>query len=252
MTMRDFEMTIPLFRVDDVKYSVGVVPVIKGVSFALSQGEALIIAGRTGCGKSILLEICAGLRLPQAGKIFWEGKCITEYTREELGEARQRTGFVFQKHALIHNLNIFDNIALPLRYHLILTEKEIRVRVKRLMEELGLFDVDRKFPNELSSGQKKCASLARALIMDPCIIFADEPTAGVDPYTEACITNVINHVRSEKQPAIIMLCNDIQTIRSMHCPIKILDNGKLIDPRTEPSSDDEVRPAILKTFQEML
>jgi phospholipid/cholesterol/gamma-HCH transport system ATP-binding protein len=245
-------MKTPLFRAEGVKYSIGGVPVLKGVSFELFPGDALVIAGRSGCGKSAFLEVCAGLWPPQAGKIFWEGKCVAECTREELAEARRRTGFVFQKHALIHNFSIFDNIALPLRYHSTLAERDIRIRVSRLMDELGLFDVERKFPNELSSGQAKCAALARALIVDPRIVFADEPTAGVDPYTEACIANVISHIRLERQPAFIMNCNEIRTIRGMQCPVKILDNGMLIDLNAAPSSAEDERPAILATFQEML
>ncbi len=245
-------MATPLFHAQDLKCSIGGAPLFTGVSFELPPGESLVIAGRSGCGKSTLLEMCAGLRPAQGGKVFWEAHCVADMTRGELAAARQRTGFVFQKHALIHNFTIFDNIALPLRYHSSLAERDIRARVTGLMEELGLFGVERKFPNELSCGQAKCAALARALVMDPRIVFADEPTAGVDPFTETCITNVINHVRSEKRPAIIMVCNDIRTIRSMKCPVKILDNGKLLDLRDGARPADEYRSAILSTFQEML
>jgi phospholipid/cholesterol/gamma-HCH transport system ATP-binding protein len=245
-------MTTHLFRAEDLRCSIGGMPVLKGISFELLPGEALVIAGRSGCGKSTLLEMCAGLRPVQEGKVLWEGTCLAEMTYEERAEARQRTGFVFQKSALIHNFTIFDNIALPLRYHSSLAERDIRIRVAGLMEELGLFGVDRKFANELSVGQAKCAALARALVMDPRIVFLDEPTAGVDPFTETCVLNVINHFRSEKLPAIIMLCNDIRTIRSMKCPVKILDNGKLIGLHEQSELADEYRPAILSTFQEIL
>jgi phospholipid/cholesterol/gamma-HCH transport system ATP-binding protein len=245
-------MQYHLFRAEALKCTIGGVPILKGVSFELMPGEALVIGGRSGCGKSTLLEMCAGLRPLQEGKVFWEGKCLTDMTNEERTIARQRTGFVFQKHALIHNFSIFDNIALPLRYHLSLSERDIRIRVTGLMEELGLFDVGRKFSNELSTGQAKCAALARALIMEPDIVFLDEPTAGLDPYTEACITNVINHIRSEKRPAIIMISNDIRTIRDMKCPFNILDNGKLIDLRDQSDPADEHRPAIFSIFQDLL
>jgi phospholipid/cholesterol/gamma-HCH transport system ATP-binding protein len=242
----------PVFQAQHLKFSFGIAPVIKDVSFDLFPGDALIVAGRSGCGKSAFLELCAGLLHPQSGKVLWEGKCISEFTQEEFTEARQRTGFVFQKHALIHNFTIFDNIALPLRYHTAIAERDIRAKVNRLMEELGLFAVDHKFPNELSLGQAKCAALARALIMDPCIVFADEPTAGVDPFTGECIARVINTVRMEKRPVVIISSNDRATIRSMQCPVKILDNGELIDIREGQASTDELRPVILKALQEML
>jgi phospholipid/cholesterol/gamma-HCH transport system ATP-binding protein len=239
------------FRAQDLRCFIGGAPLLKGVSFDLNPGEALIIAGRSGCGKSVLLELCAALRPIQTGSVFWEEKCVAELTREQLADARQRTGFVFQKHALIHNFTIFDNIALPLRYHTAMSEREIRIRVQGCMEDLGLFDVDRNFPNELSMGQAKSASLARALIMDPRIFFADELTAGVDPYTEECISNVLNHVRQEKKTAIVMICNEVRTMRSMRCPIKILDDGRLLGLHEGAASDD-YRPALLKTLEEVL
>jgi phospholipid/cholesterol/gamma-HCH transport system ATP-binding protein len=245
-------MTTPVFRAEDLRCLIGSAPILNGVSFELDSAEGIIVAGRSGCGKTTLLEICAGLRPSQTGKIFWEGKSAAEMTREQLSQARRRTGFVFQKHALIHNFTIFDNIALPLRYHTAMGENDIQAKVRQLMEELGLFDVDRKFPNELSMRQAKCASLARALVMDPCILFADEPTAGVDPYTETCITNVLNQVLSEKKTTIIMICNEVRTMRGMHCPVKILDNGKLLGLHDAPASADEYSLDLLKTLQENL
>jgi phospholipid/cholesterol/gamma-HCH transport system ATP-binding protein len=241
----------PVFRALDLRCFIAGAPLLKGVSFELGAGEALIIAGRSGCGKSVLLELCAGLIRLQNGEIFWEGKCLSGLTREELADARRRTGIVFQKHALIHNFTIFDNIALPLRYHTSMSERDIRICVQRCMDELVLFDVDRKFPNELSLSQTKSASLARALIMEPGILFADEPTAGADPFTETCITNFINHIRSEKKTAVIMTCNEVRTMRGMRCPIKVLDDGKLLGLH-EGATTDDFRPALLKTLEEAL
>ncbi len=242
----------PIIRTEELRYSFNDIHVLKGVSIALCEGEALIIAGRSGCGKSVFLEICAGLLAPSSGNVFWEGQCITQYSAIQLSSARRRIGFVFQKHALIHNFSIFDNIALPLRYHSVFSEREIRIKVRQYMEELGLFDVDRKFPNELSSGQVKCAALARALIMDPRILFADEPTAGVDPYTERCITNVINTVRSNKQMTVLMLCNDSSAIRHLQWPVSILDNGKLVGLRSSTDAVDNGQSPVIATFREML
>ena len=242
----------PVFRAESLRYAFNGVPLIAGCSLAVSEGEALIIAGRSGCGKSTLLYLCAWLLRPEAGGVFWEGKNIGLLNRDELVNARRRIGFVFQKHALIHNFTIYDNIALPLRYHSTLSEKEIRFKVRRCMDEVGLFNVDRRFPNELSSGQTKSAALARALIMDPVILFADEPTAGVDPYTETCIASVLNSLRNDSKLAIVMMCNDIQTIRHMKSPLTILDNGKLYRVSDREAGADENRPAILTTFQELL
>jgi phospholipid/cholesterol/gamma-HCH transport system ATP-binding protein len=242
----------PSFCAEDLYYSIGGVPLLQGVSFTVSAGESMVIAGRSGCGKSALLEICVKLSLPNSGKIYWEGTNTDLLTREERVAARRRIGFIFQKHALIHNFTIFDNIALPLRYHSIMAEKEIRLKVRHCMDEVGLFNVDLKFPNELSSGQLKSAALARALILDPVILFADEPTAGIDPYTEECISKLLNYLRTVKSLAIVMTCNDIQTIRHMKSPLKILDNGKLFEVNKTAGAADPHQPAIVTTFQEML
>jgi ABC-type transporter Mla maintaining outer membrane lipid asymmetry ATPase subunit MlaF len=211
----------------------------------------MVIGGRSGCGKSTLLEICAGLLPPKSGRIFWEGRNIAEFTQGERIAARQRIGYIFQKHALIHNFTIFDNVALPLRYHTDQSEREIRSAVRRLLEEVGLFGVDGKFPNELSSGQTKCAAIARSLIMNPNIVFADEPTSGVDPFTQSCIVNVIAQYRIEHQATVVMISNEAKTIENFNSPVKILENGKIVDRSVLQEQTQDAAPAIIPTFPEM-
>jgi ABC-type transport system involved in resistance to organic solvents, ATPase component len=240
------------FRVMGISYSFGDVSLLRNISFEIPEGGALVIGGRSGCGKSTLLEICASLRTPKTGEVFWEGKNIADFNHEQLTAARQRIGFVFQKHALIHNFTIFDNIALPLRYHTALSEKDIRIKVKRCMDEFGLFNVDGKFSNQLSAGQSKCAAIARALVLGPRILFVDEPTAGIDPFTEECVANVFNHLRGSDRLTICMICNDIQTIRHMNCPVKILEEGKLFDIHDTTVHEDAPVPAVVASFREML
>jgi len=242
----------PVMQADNIGFSFGGAPLARGISFSVSAGEALIIGGRSGCGKSTLLELCACMRQPQLGEIFWEGSPVALFTHDELVSARQRMGFIFQKHALIHNITIFDNIALPLRYHSVLSEKEIAFKVRRCMDEVGLFNVDRKFPNELSAGQSKSAALARAIIMEPVMLFADEPTAGVDPYTAQCIANLLNYLREVKNMAVIMICNDMQTAAIMKPTLKILEEGALFDVTDTAAGDESSRSAILTAFRERL
>ena len=240
------------FLASGIHYSFGEVSLLNNISFGIPEGGALVIGGRSGCGKSTLLEICASLQTPRAGEVLWEGKNIACFNHEQLANARQRIGFVFQKHALIHNFNIFDNIALPLRYHTVLSEKDIRIKVKHCMDDFGLFNVDGKFPNQLSAGQSKCAAIARALILGPRILFVDEPTAGIDPFTEACIAHVINHLRERDRLTVCMICNDIQTIRLMNCPVKILEEGRLFDVRGASGYGEAPVPAVVESFREML
>jgi ABC-type methionine transport system ATPase subunit len=213
----------------DIRFSFGDHALLKGVSFSIGAGGMMAIAGRSGCGKSTLLEICASLRTPDSGKILWDGVCVAGLPHHDLVKARQRIGYVFQKHALIHNFTVFDNIALPLRYHRDTPERDVRTAVKLCMEELGLFNVDKKFPNELSAGQSRCAAIARALVMGPSILFLDEPTAGVDPVTAEGIANVLSEMNGSRRIAILMLCNNVTTIKRMGCALKVLDNGRLFD-----------------------
>jgi phospholipid/cholesterol/gamma-HCH transport system ATP-binding protein len=240
------------FRATGIYYSFGDVSLLNNISFEIPEGGALIVGGRSGCGKSTLLEICASLRTPKSGEVFWEGKCLAGFIHDQLIAARQRIGFVFQKHALIHNFKIFDNIALPLRYHTALSEKDIRIKVKHCMDEFGLFNVDDKFPNQLSAGQSKCAALARALVLGPRILFVDEPTAGVDPFTGESIANVINHLRASDRLTVCMICNDVQTIRYMDCPVKILEEGRLFDIRDPAAFNDGPALAMAGYFKERL
>ena len=241
-----------LIRVEDVSFSFDGALLLDGVSFALSEGDALSIGGKSGCGKSTLLEICASLQHPRSGRVIWEGRDIAKFTHDELTGARQRIGFVFQRHALIHNVGIFDNIALPLRYHSGLSEKDIRAKVTRRMEESGIGATACKFPNELTSGESRLAALARALIMDPRLLIADELTAGGDPFIDDAITGLINRARAESGAAALLACNEIRTVRGLKCPMQILDNGTLFDLRnTAPSSGSRI-PAEHAAYQEML
>lgn len=241
-----------VLTVANVYYSFGEVSLINNISIEISEAGALIIAGRSGCGKSTFLEMCASLRAPDSGQVLWEGKNIACFNKEQLTAARKRIGFVFQKHALIHNFSIYDNIALPLRYHTGISEKEIRAKVKNTMDELGLFNVDGKFPNQLSAGQSKCAALARALVLSPRILFADEPTAGVDPFTAQCIAQAVNHLRETEKLTVCMVCNDLSIIRRMQCPVKILEEGRLFDIGDAQSINASPVPAGVASFLEML
>ncbi len=182
-------------RVDGVRFSFPGLPLLKGVSFAVPPGGLFAITGRSGCGKTTLLEICASLRRPLGGSVFWDGVDIAAFTHDSLMRARQGVGYVFQKHALIHNFTVFDNIALPLRYHRHLAERDVQAAVHACMEELGLFNVDKRFPNELSAAQSRCAAIARAVVMGPSLLFLDEPTAGVGSDYRKGITSAFEGIK---------------------------------------------------------
>jgi ABC-type methionine transport system ATPase subunit len=227
-------------RVENVKFRFPGLPLLTGVTFSVFQGGMFAITGRSGCGKTTLLELCASLRNPQSGIVFWNEQSLAGLTHGGLMLARQGIGYVFQKHALIHNFTVFDNIALPLRYHRRKTERDVRVTVQKCMEELGLFNVDKRFPNELSAAQSRCAAIARAVVMEPSLLFLDEPTAGVDPMTATGIASVLKDLNSSKGMSVVMVCNNVDVLKSLSCTVTVLDNGKLFDYRDPAASVEGV------------
>jgi ABC-type transporter Mla maintaining outer membrane lipid asymmetry ATPase subunit MlaF len=199
------------------------------ISFGLGPGESLMIGGRSGCGKSTLIEVCAGLHMPEKDRVFWNGRDIAGFARHELMQERQKIGFVFQRNALVQNFPIFDNIALPLRYHTDLPEQEIRNRVRAQLGRFGLLDVAGYFPEALSLGQARCAALARALVFEPDLLLLDEPTGDVDPITAQLIVHILKELRMRKEITCLIIGHNTALSRELHCTVKILDRGELID-----------------------
>lgn len=216
-------------RISGVTFSYGDHSILKQVDLTVEHGSSLIIAGRSGCGKSTLLEISAGLLPPTAGTVYWNNVDIFAMSRPELLLARRLVGYVFQKHALISNNTVFDNLALPLRYHLSGTEKEIRDKVDQQLEFFGLNDIRFRLPEALSVGQARSASIARALIMDPDLLFLDEPTSGLDTISVDKILNTLKAIREKKLLTIIMVTHEIKTIQSMNCPVVVLEGGRFFN-----------------------
>ena len=208
----------------------GAFPLLRGVSFTVERGEILVIGGRSGSGRSTLLEICAGLVQPVGGYVMWDGVRLESMTRKKLLAARERIGFLFQQHALIANYSIFDNIALPLRTQGALSEREVDMRVRSVMEEVALFGVERLFPESLSSGQLKSASLARALATDPEMLFLDEPLSGIDPQTAAGIRSVLISEQRGKPRTIITISHEIDMWAPLNYRILQMEDGMLVAP----------------------
>ncbi|MDD5673801.1 MAG: ATP-binding cassette domain-containing protein [Chitinivibrionales bacterium] len=234
----------------DISFFYDATPIARQVSFSVEEGRMLIIAGKSGSGKSTLLEICAGLVAPQQGQVFIDGHNLAEAGPKEMLDIRKRMGYVFQKHALVSNMTVYDNIALPLRYHLHLTEGEVQPRVMAMLELFGIRAVSAKRPEVLSVGQARCGSIARALIMDPDLLFLDEPTSGLDPVTTESLVGVLNEIRQRKHLTVLMVSHDVLTMQQLKAPVAVLENGRLIDS-TEASGDGPA-PKIVSYLKEAL
>lgn len=213
---------------EGVFYKPGTFPLLRGIDLTVERGSIVVVSGRSGCGKSSLLEICAGLKRPDRGRVLWDGTPIASLSREALLAERLRIGFVFQQHALISNYSIFENIALPLRTKGTATEREIEIRVRQIMEEVALFDVDREFPESLSVGQLRSASIARALVTDPDLLLLDEPVSGQDPRTAEGIRRVLVRHQQQRARTIVMISHDPDLWVPFAVRTLQLENGKLM------------------------
>ncbi len=201
---------------------------LRGVDFIADRGEIVVISGRSGSGRSTLLELCVGLKKPSGGQVLWDGADIGAMARKELLTARKRIGFLFQHHALISNYSVFDNIALPLRIEGSLTERQIERRVREVMEETALFGVERLFPESLSTCQLKAAALARALSVDPDMLFLDEPLSDLDRQTAEGIRAVLIEGQRRRPRTVITVSHDTDIWSPLECRILTLIDGKLI------------------------
>jgi len=167
----------------DVSISFGGDVVLDSISMNIPRGKLVAVTGPSGCGKSTLLKIAAGLMPPDTGSVLIEGVDIFDISRNNLYEMRKNFAFVFQDGALLSNLTLYNNLALPLRYHYRLKDNDIERRVLAILDDFGLKNERGLMPAQLSIGQRKLASFARGLIIGPKLIFVDEPVSGIDAIT---------------------------------------------------------------------
>ncbi|MBD3239768.1 MAG: ATP-binding cassette domain-containing protein [Chitinivibrionales bacterium] len=211
----------------------------ENVQLTLNPGDLMIIAGRSGSGRSTLLELCAALTAPTRGCIRWDGEEVSGMPRARLFEHRRRMGFVFQVHALISNMTVFDNIALPLRHHTDLDESDIRTRVESRLRDLGMLNASVSYPEELSIREQKSAAFIRAFIMDPDLVFLDEPTAGLDDVSERELIDALNAIRRSRPITTLMITNESRIMQALGGAIAVLNAGRVTvhPPRSLQSAD---------------
>lgn len=205
-------------------------PILKGASLSVDQGEVLCIAGASGQGKSSLLRVIAGLEKPSAGEISYFGERIELDALNALNVAQRGVGYVFQNCALISNLRVGDNIALPLRYHQRGSEEEIQEKVSRALRLMLVEEIRDHFPYSLSLGMKKRVAVARAWAMDPRILLMDEPTSGLDNSNRRNLLPLIENLRELYKTTILIVTHDLLIPKELRCKICFLDNGILTDP----------------------
>ncbi|MCW3038976.1 MAG: transporter related protein, partial [Solirubrobacterales bacterium] len=203
--------------------------VLKGVDFDVPEGMITAILGPSGTGKSVLIKHLTGLLRPDRGEVLVHGRSLNEMPMQDLLDLRRRYGLLFQDGALWGSMNVYDNVALPLRQHTDLSEREIDEVVRHHLAQVGLEAAALSSPGALSGGMRKRAGFARALVLDPEIIIFDEPDSGLDPVRTALLCDLMTDVHRELGGTYIIITHDIRTVRQIADYIVVLWHGKVVE-----------------------
>ena len=202
--------------------------ILDNINLRIRRGEALVVLGGSGCGKTTLLRHLIGLLQPHSGRIYIKGKDITALDEDGLNAIRKRMGMLFQGAALFNSMTLGDNVALPLREHTKLAESTIRIMTRIKLGLVGLAGFGNFKPAQLSGGMKKRAGLARAMAMDPEILFFDEPSAGLDPIIAAEIDALILKLKRAFRMTMVIVTHELPSAFLVADRILMLDSGRVI------------------------
>ncbi len=238
----------PVIEIINLKKSFGKQEVLKNMSLQLFNGENLVVLGKSGTGKSVLIKCIVRLLNPDEGKIIVLGEDMNTLDTNGLGELRKKIGFLFQSGALYDSMTVKQNLEFPLRrIKKNLTQKEIDEKVKEALENVGLSDTINKMPSQLSGGMRKRISLARTIVVDPLIMLYDEPTTGLDPITSDEISMLINDVQKKYKTSSIIITHDIECARSTANRVIMLQGGEVYQEGKLEKFEKSTDP-IIKSF----
>ncbi len=213
----------------DVHKSFGRNHVLRGLNMGLPENKISMILGPSGTGKSVCIKHIVGLLYPDQGDVIVHGHSIPSLPDQELFELRKKFGVLFQDGALFGSLNLYDNVAFPLRQHTEKGDEEIAEIVNRRLKEVGLGNANEKMPNELSGGMRKRAGFARALVLEPDIVLFDEPDSGLDPVRTALLCELIKEVHAENGGCYVVITHDIMSARRVAEHISVLWKGRIVE-----------------------
>ena len=216
-----------MIEVRDLKKSFGSHSILNGVSFRIEKGESVVIIGRSGGGKSVLLKHLIGLLKPDAGQVLIEGEDIGPMNERQLLPVRHKFGMLFQSAALFDSMTVAENVAFAFRRDRSLPEQEVRQKVAEALEMVDLTGTQDKKPSELSGGMRKRVGLARAIIYQPQIVLYDEPTTGLDPIVSDSIDQLILRVRDRLDVTTVVVTHDMRSTRRVGQRILMLHNQRI-------------------------
>jgi phospholipid/cholesterol/gamma-HCH transport system ATP-binding protein len=212
----------------NLRVSYGEREILHGISFDVKRGETLVILGGSGSGKSTLLRTLVGLEKPDSGEIWLKGKNLAAISDSEMDEIRKKIGMSFQGGALFGSMTVGENVALPLREHTKLEDSTIEIILRLKLDQVGLSGYENYMPSQLSGGMKKRAAVARALAMDPEILFFDEPSAGLDPIIAAGVDELILELKKAFHMTIIVVTHELASAFLIADRMVLIDKGNVI------------------------
>lgn len=218
--------------------------VLNNLNMTVSEGESLVVIGRSGCGKSVMLKHMVGLMKPDAGTVLVDGEDVTVMRRKDLFRVRGKFGFLFQGAALLDSLTVGENVGLGLRERTSMTPDEIACVVEEKLELVGMPGIEHYMPADLSGGMKKRVGLARAIAMEPEIVLYDEPTTGLDPIMADNINELIVRLKHELNITSIVVTHDMVSARKVGDRVAMLQNGAMVFSGTVASLDTTDDPVV--------
>ena len=237
-----------IVEVKDLVKKFGSRTILNGVDLKIYKGETCVIMGGSGCGKSTLLRHMIGNLKPTSGRVSLLGKDITDLYGQQLDEIRKKIGMSFQSSALFDSMTVGENVSLPLKEHTRLEKSVMEIMLKMKLELVGLRGFEDLLPSELSGGMRKRVGLARAIAMDPQIIFYDEPTAGLDPIVASVIDKLIIDLSKKLQVTSVVVTHDMKSVMAIADRIVMLYDGKVL----ETGTPDEIRSSRNEMVQQFI
>ena len=217
-----------IIKTDHLDVGYGKEVVLRDLEFHVNRGEITVILGRSGCGKSTILKTLVGLLPPLSGQVYFFGEVMDFRSEERLKRLYNKIGVLYQGSALLNSLTLYENIALPIRIHYPRFSREIELEmVHSRLAQVGLTESGHKYPGELSGGMRKRAALARAMIMNPDIIFCDEPSAGLDPITAAGLDDLMINLKKHFGMTFVVVTHELRSIEKIADKAVVLNKGRL-------------------------
>jgi phospholipid/cholesterol/gamma-HCH transport system ATP-binding protein len=233
-----------VIKVIGLRRSFGEQEVLRGLDVEVGTGEILVVIGRSGGGKSVLLKHLVGLLRPDAGHILVDDTDITRLDRGSLDRIRERYGVVFQGGALFDSMSVYENVAFPLREKTRLRAADVRQRVEEKLAQVGLEDMGAKNPAEISGGMRKRVAIARALVTEPEVVFFDEPTTGLDPILVNTIHHLIVELHRKFRFTAVVVSHEIPEIFQIADRVAMLHDGVIVDSGTPEAIQSSANPIV--------